>query len=71
MDPRMDSVTRAVLGSVRRMGYVVCIDAAAATRIAVSARNIRTGESFVVRGDDFYFAACELAERVGIELDDG
>ena len=29
------------------------------------------GETFVVGGDDLYAAACELAEQVGIDLEDG
>jgi hypothetical protein len=29
------------------------------------------GETFRVEGDDLYFAACVLAEQVGIDLIDG
>ena len=30
-----------------------------------------SGESWTVRGEDYYEVVCELATRVGFELDDG
>ena len=37
----------------------------------VEATDTETGERFVVRADDLYMAAIELAQQVGIDLLDG
>lgn len=68
--PTMDCVTKAVLESVHQMGYVVRVDDSGPGRVAISAGDMSTSALFVVRSDDLYDAACALAERAGIELDD-
>ncbi|MCH7592048.1 MAG: hypothetical protein IH989_04610 [Planctomycetes bacterium] len=60
----MDPVTKAVIETIGAAGYVDALS-------VVVAVDERTGERFVVRGDDLYETVVEFAQQVGIELDDG
>lgn len=63
----MNEVTKAILATI----------AAAANTIQINSQDVtaihnQTNERFIVRfDDDIYVAAVELAEQMGIELDDG
>jgi len=61
----LDPPTRAVLETVRGAGYTVLI-----REDFVEAIDHADGERYVVCGRDTYTMACELAEQVGIELED-
>ena len=64
----MDSVSKAILETVGATGFTVIID-----HDRVAAINQETGERFIVRfdADHFYDAVVQLAQQVGIELEDG
>ena len=66
----MDSVTKAILETIGGAGFTVSLGAADGLSV-VEAIDSETGERFVVRGDNLYAATVELAEEVGIELEDG
>ena len=66
----MDSVSKAVLETIGDAGFLVTVGASERLPV-VTAVNTNTGERFVVRGGDLYHATVELAEQVGIELEDG
>jgi len=58
-------ITESVLWLIRRNGYAVTV---------LPDRLIATGcdgETYVVTGADDYEMACELANKLGLELDDG
>ena len=67
----MDTVTKALIETIGNTGYEVSIMYDDDARPVVTAIDERTGESFIVRHADLYLAACELAEQVGIDLEDG
>ena len=64
----MDSVTKAILETIGNTGYAVTTEAGKLTAV-----DEQSGERFIVRYErrDFYDAVVELAQRVGIELEDG
>ena len=64
----MDPVTKAILETIGNTGYTVTIEAGRLTAV-----DEQSGERFIVRHGrkDFYDAVVELAQRVGIELEDG
>ena len=66
----MDAVAKAILETVGAAGYVVSVSTAEGLP-AVEAVSEGTGERFVVRAPDLCAAAVELAQQVGIELEDG
>ena len=66
----MDAVAKAMLETIGAAGYVVSISGSYG-QLVVEAVNEDTGERFVVRAPDLYAAAVELAQQVGIELEDG
>ena len=67
----MDHVTKVVLDSIAALGFVVDVSEPTPGRHVVKAVDKATRETFVVRGDDLYDVACELAGQVGVELEDG
>ncbi len=67
----IDHVTKAVPETVEVLGFTVDVFEPRPGHHVVQAVNKTTGETFVVRADDLYVAVCELAGRVGIELEDG
>ena len=65
----MDTLTKAILETIGVAGYAVSIGADNGLPV-VEAIDNKTGERFVVRGE-LDEAAVELAEQVGVELEDG
>ncbi len=66
----IDPPTKATIATIRAAGFDVQVNTADGLH-AVEAVDQRSGETFVVRGDDLYTVAVELAQQVGIELEDG
>ncbi len=66
----MDPTTEALIEVIGDSGFTVQLHAADGQDL-IEAVDQRTGEAFVVRGDDLYTAVVELARQVGIELEDG
>lgn len=66
----MDTATKALIELVGDNGYRVEIGCTDGQPVVVAVDE-RTGERFVVRGDDLYETVCELAVQVGIALEDG
>ena len=66
----VDAVTKAVIETIGDNGYCVEIGYVDALPVVVAA-DLKTGERFVVRGSDLYETVVELAQQVGIELEDG
>ncbi len=67
----MNATTKAVLETIGDTGYTVMTGADRHGNAVVEATDDHTGEKFVVRTDDLYTAVVELAQQVGIELEDG
>ena len=67
----MDTGTKVLIETIGSVGYVVTITYDDDRNPVLTAVDERTRETFIVRDQDLYLAACELAEQVGIELDDG
>lgn len=63
----MDAPTKALIEVIGDSGVTVQLYAANGQHV-IEAVNQRTGEAFVVRGDDLYTVVVELAQQVGIEL---
>ena len=65
-----DTVTKVVLETIRDCGHAVTL-----TETTVTAIDSKTGERFIVRFDldknALYDAVVELAQDVGIDLEDG
>ena len=66
----MDAVTKAVIETIGDAGFVVMLSHDNGLHV-IEATAQDTGELFVVTGDDLYTTAIELAEQVGLELEDG
>ena len=66
----MNAPTKALIEVIGDSGFTVQLYGADGQDV-IEAMNQRTGEMFVVRGDDLYLVVVELARQVGIELDDG
>lgn len=64
----IESVSKAILDVVTNAGYSVTIKAEELT-----AQNTTTGTRFVIpiTDSDYYAAAIRLAEKAGIDLEDG
>ena len=67
----MNTVTKVLIETIGNTGYVVSLTYDDNARPVVTAVDERTHETFIVRHEDLYLAACELAEQIGIELEDG
>lgn len=65
----MDAVTKALIETIGGAGYAVVVGGAN-WYPCVEAIDGRTGERFIVRGADVHSAAVELAEQIGIDLED-
>jgi hypothetical protein len=65
-----DAPTKALIATIGAAAYEVQLGMADGLH-AVEAIDQRSGETFVVRGDDLYRTVVELAQQVGIELEDG
>ena len=66
-DRVIDTTTRIILETIGGVGYVV--ELTYSTGHVFIATNETTGERFIVRAADPYRAACELAVKVGIDLE--
>ena len=64
----MDAVSKAILQTIGAAGFTVTTKSDSVTAI-----NLETGERFIVRFDaeNSYSAVVELAQQVGIDLEDG
>ena len=63
----VDAVTEAILETIHKAGFTVYI-----RPTNVAATNQETGEKFIVNYDEnFYDAVVELAQQIGLELEDG
>ena len=67
----MDLSTKAIIETIGDTGYTVMTGADSDGNRVVEAPDGRTGEKFVVRADHLYTAVVELAQQVGIDLEDG
>ncbi len=65
------TTTKAVIASIVGIGYAVQPRTDDDGNVVAQAANSETAERFIVRGSDLYDAVCELAQQVGIELEDG
>ena len=61
-----DIPEQSMVKSFEKQGYRVV-----ATASQLKATRNGTGETFIVNGDDPYANACELAQKIGIDLEDG
>ena len=66
----MDAVTKSIIETIGDAGFVVMLSHVNGLHV-IEATAKDTGELFVVTGDELYATAIELAEQVGIELEDG
>ncbi len=64
----MDPTTKALIETTGNVGYLITIGADENGLHIIDATDNRTGEYFVVRGDDLHTVARELAGQVGIEV---
>ncbi len=68
-------VTRAILKTIKGVGFHLgeckTFHEDGAMRYVVNAVDSKTGESFTVTAADEYAAVVELAQQVGIDLEDG
>ena len=67
----MDTVVKTVIEQIGDVVFTVYVGTDDESRAIVAATSKTTGEQFIVRGADLYAAACEVAQQVGIELEDG
>ena len=67
----MDVPTKAIIETIGDNGYTVMTGADRHGNAVVEATDERTGENLVVRGDDLYTTIVEMAQQVGIDLEDG
>lgn len=66
----MDPPTKAILDTIRSAGYAVYLHHGEG-KCAMYATHKASGHTYVVRGDDPYRVAVELAREARIELEDG
>ena len=66
----MDPVTKSVIEVVGTAGFAVTLGHDDGLHV-IEATEIDSGDLFRVTGDDLQATAIELAEQVGIELEDG
>ena len=62
----LGATTKSVLWLIEKQGYRIV-----ATVSQIKAAHNQTGETFIVNGDEPYANACELAQKIGIDLEDG
>ena len=67
----MDTTTKALIETIGDAGYSVMTGADSSGNSVAEATDKTTGETFVVRADALYTAVVELAQQVGIDLEDG
>ena len=67
----MDPTTKALIETIGDAGYSVMTGTDSKGNTVVQATDQTTGERFVVRAADLYTAVVELAQQVGIDLEDG
>ncbi len=65
-----NAVTKAIIETIGAAGFTVQRYGEDGQNV-VEAVNEETDETFVVRGEDLYAVAVELAQQVGIEGEDG
>ncbi len=65
----LDTVSQAIVDVIRMNGYAVEVTEEGETYHAVATR--ADSESHVAKGPDLYVTICALAEKVGIELENG
>jgi len=67
----MDTTTKALIETIGNAGYSVMTGKDGDGNTVTEATDQTTSERFVVRADDLYTAVVELAQQVGIDLEDG
>ncbi len=67
----MDSVSKAIIETIGDTGYTVMAGADRHGNSVAETTDEATGEKFIVRSDDLYTAVVELAQQVGVEVEDG
>jgi hypothetical protein len=67
----MDATKKAIIETIGNAGYAVMTGADSSGNSVVEATELTTGETFIVRADDLYTAVVELAQQVGLDLEDG
>ena len=65
----LDAVSRAIVDVIRMNGYEVQVARHGEMYDAVATR--ADSERHVAKGPDLYLTICALAEKVGIDLEDG
>jgi hypothetical protein len=66
----MDTKTKTLIETISNAGYTVMTGADSDGNSVAEATDEATGEMFVVRPDDLYAAVVELAQQVGLDLED-
>lgn len=67
----MDAPTKALIEVIGDSGYTVMVGADSDGNSVIEATDEKSGEHFVVRAATLYKAVVELAEQIGIDLEDG
>ena len=62
-DIAMDATSKALIETIGNVGYIVVLSVDDAGRHIIEATDDQAGECFVVRGDDLYTVAVEVAEQ--------
>jgi hypothetical protein len=66
----MDGTTRAILKQITNLGYAVFVRESGFGH-EVTAIHSASGERYGVTDRDLYAAACQLADTLGVDLQDG
>ncbi len=67
----MDATTQALIETIGDAAYSVMTGRDSDGNSIAEATDLTTSERFIVRGDDLYTTVVELAQQVGMELEDG
>ena len=66
----MDATTKILIETIGNAGYSVMTGADSDGNTVVETTDKTTGGRFIVRGEDLYNAVVELAQKVGLDLED-
>ena len=64
-----DAVTKAIIETIGAAGFTAELGVEGGREV-VTAVSEESGEAFVVRGDDLYETVVELAQQVGVALEE-
>ncbi len=67
----MEATTKALIETIGDAGYSLMTGTDSDGNTVAEATDLTTSERFIVRGDDLYTAAVELAQQVRLDLKDG